>query len=228
MQRIDDGLAQHGDVIWATHQTRGKGQRGKTWENDRGNVMMSLIVKPVMPADRQFVLSMAVASTIAKYLQTLSDQWQVAIKWPNDIYINDKKTCGILIENIFRGMQWAFAVIGIGLNVNQHDFPAELTNATSLAAASGKDYDLAEVITDIRTGLLNRLLQLQPDQYDNLLGIYNQLLYRRNRETTFTERSTGRTFDAYIQEVNAAGQLVLLTHKGIEPFSFGALDWHLG
>src|ERR1700754_4812223 len=72
MQQIDDGLAQHGQVIWASHQTAGKGQRGKRWENDEGNIMMSLIVKPVIPPDRQFVLSIAVALTIAKYLQTLS------------------------------------------------------------------------------------------------------------------------------------------------------------
>lgn len=227
MQRIDDGLAQQGDVIWAAHQTRGKGQRGKIWENDQGNIMMSLIVKAVLPADRQFVLSTAVAGTIAKYLQTLSHEWQVAIKWPNDIYLNDKKTCGILIENVFRGMQWAYSVVGIGLNVNQLHFPGELTNATSLAAASGKSFDTLEIITDLRSGLLNLLQQLRPEGYPTLLKEYNALLFRRNRETMFTERSSGRRFAAYVQEVEESGQLVLLGHKGIERYSFGELDWLL-
>lgn len=225
MHRIDDGLAQQGEVIWAGHQTQGKGQRGKTWENDRGNVMMSLILKPVIAPDRQFVLSAAVASTIAKYLQTISDQWQVAIKWPNDIFINDKKACGILIENIFRGMQWAYSVVGIGLNVNQSSFPEGLVQATSLSAASGRHYDLQEVVTDIRTGLLNCVLQLRPDDYPALFQDYNRLLYKRNKETGFRERASERHFEAYVQEVNAEGQLVLLSHRGIEQFNFGELDW---
>lgn len=227
MQRIDDGLAQQGEVVWASHQTQGKGQRGKKWANDTGNVMMSLVLKPVIAPDRQFILSAAVAFTIAKYLQTISDQWQVAIKWPNDIYINDKKACGILIENIFRGMQWAYSVVGIGLNVNQSAFPEELTGATSLAIASGRSYNLVEVITDIRSGLLNRMLQLSPDRYTALLEDYNRLLYKRNKETSFRERANDRHFDAYVQEVNPEGQLVLLSHRGIEQFNFGTLDWVL-
>jgi BirA family transcriptional regulator, biotin operon repressor / biotin---[acetyl-CoA-carboxylase] ligase len=227
MQRIDDGMAQQGEVIWAAHQTKGKGQRGKMWENDRGNVMMSLILKPAIPADRQFVLSAAVAFTIAKYLQTISDQWQVAIKWPNDIYINDKKACGILIENIFRGMHWAYAVAGIGLNVNQSSFPEGMTQATSLAMVSSREYNLLEVITDIRNGLLNCLQRLGPDRYDVLLEDYNGLLYRRYKETSFRERASDRHFDAYVQEVNTEGRLVLLSHRGIEQFSFGELDWRL-
>lgn len=227
MQLIDDGLAQPGQVIWATHQTAGKGQRGKSWENDQGNVMMSLIVKPVIAPDRQFVLSSAIALTIAKYLQTLSDQWQVAIKWPNDIYINDKKTCGILIENVFRGMNWAYAVIGIGLNVNQPFFPEELRHAISMYAASGKRYNLLEIVTDIRTGILNCLIQLKPEQYPALLTSYNQLLFRRGQEKGFVERSTNRYFEAFIQEVNEQGQLVLLTPTGIEEYNFGELDWIL-
>lgn len=227
MQLIDDGLAQQGEVVWASHQYQGKGQRGKKWENDAGNMMMSLILKPVIPAERQFVLSAAVALTIAKYLQTLSEQWQVAIKWPNDIYINDKKACGILIENVFRGMHWTHAVAGIGLNVNQSSFPPELTQATSLSIALGRHFDLLELITDIRTGVLNCLQQLSPDKYASILAAYNQLLFRRNRETPFTERATGRQFEAYVQEVDDEGQLVLLTHQGIERFSFGTLDWVL-
>lgn len=227
MHLIDDGLAQHGQVIWAGHQTAGKGQRGKTWENDKGNIMMSLIVKPVVAADRQFMLSSAVALTIAKYLQTLSDQWQVAIKWPNDIYLNDKKTCGILIENVFRGMNWAYAVIGMGLNVNQAFFPEELRHAISLYAASGKAYDLVEIITDIRSGILNRLRNFQPEHYPDVLKDYNQLLFRVNKETGFIERQSNRYFEAYVQEVNEQGQLVLLSPTGIEQYNFGELDWIL-
>lgn len=227
MQLIDDGLAQHGQVIWAENQTEGRGQRGKKWENTGGNILMSLIVKPVIAPDRQFVLSMAVSLTIAKYLQTLSDQWQVAIKWPNDIYINDKKACGILIENVFRGMSWAYSVIGIGMNVNHPFLPEELKHAISLSAALRKQFDLLEIITDIRSGLLNRLQQLKPEHYGSLLEEYNQILFRKEKEIGFTERSTNRHFEAYVQEINEQGQLVLLSHRGIEEYNFGELEWIL-
>lgn len=227
MQLVDDGMAQDGMVIWAGHQTAGKGQRGKRWENSRENIMMSLIVRPTMPADRQFVLSMTIAITIAKYLQTIFDQWQVAIKWPNDIYINDKKTCGILIENVFKGMNWTYAVVGMGMNVNQATFPGELRNATSLAINAGREFDLVEIITDIRSGLLNRMRQVSPEHYAVILQEYNTLLFRKNKEVRFETRSDKRQFDAFVQEVNEAGQLVLLSHRGIEQYNFGELDWLL-
>jgi BirA family biotin operon repressor/biotin-[acetyl-CoA-carboxylase] ligase len=225
MHLVDDGLAQHGQVIWAAYQTHGKGQRGKKWENNSGSLLMSLIVKPNVAPDKQFVLSMQVALTIAKYLKTLGNQWQVAIKWPNDIYLNDKKACGILIENVFRGMNWAYSVIGIGLNVNQQKFPEELSTATSMAIASEKEFNLLEIITDIRSGILNLIRETKSEQYDALLASYNDFLFKRNKEVHFSERATGRQFDAYVQEVNNNGQLMLLSHKGIEAYNFGTLDW---
>jgi len=225
MRMIDDGLAQHGQVIWADHQTQGKGQRGKTWQNDPGNLLMSLIIKPEITADRQFELSMQTALTVAKYLQALSPEWQVAIKWPNDIYLNDKKACGILIENAFRGMHWAYSVIGIGLNVNQKNFTEFLPTATSMATISGETYDLKEIVADLRTGILN--LIRSTDNPGKLLQAYNHFLFRKGKQVSFMERSSGRHFDAYVQEVNAEGQLVLLSHTGIEAYHFGTLDWIL-
>lgn len=227
MQRIDDGLAQHGEVIWAAQQTQGKGQRGNTWQDNAGNIAMSLIIRPEVSADQQFRLSMMTALTLSKYFQTIFDSWQVAIKWPNDIYINDKKTCGVLIENVFRGMTWAYAVIGIGINVNQDFFPENLPHATSLSIASGRQFDLYELVTDIRTGILNTLRTEATQPRGQLLQQYNDLLFCRNKEMQFEEKQSGRAFTAFIQEVNAAGQLVLLSHKGIEKYNFGELSWIL-
>ncbi|MFT4061997.1 MAG: biotin--[acetyl-CoA-carboxylase] ligase [Edaphocola sp.] len=225
MQLVDDGLARHGMVVQAGHQTSGRGQRGNSWQNDAGNVMMSLVVRPVMLAEQQFALSMLVACTIAKYLQNLYQQWQVAIKWPNDIYINDKKACGLLIENIFRGMQWSWAVVGIGLNVNQTNFPADMPNATSLAAASGLRYDLLETVTDLRSGILNAVNLWKPTNFEGLQATYNALLFEKNQIRKFRLRDSGRQFDAAVLEVDADGRLLLLTHTGVQAFQSGMLDW---
>ena len=231
MQLIDDGMAYHGDVIWSLHQTGGKGQRGKQWQDEPGlNLAMSIICRVSLPADAQFRLSALVAVTIAKYLQTIFPAWNVAIKWPNDIYINDKKACGILIENIFRGMDWAYAIIGIGINVNQDSFPADIPNATSLKiASSGKEYKLEELITDIRAGILNELIiPATGAGIQQLMDSYNNLLFKRGKEVVFEENALlGRKFSAFVQEVTPRGELVLLSHSGIEVFTFGSVTWKL-
>jgi BirA family biotin operon repressor/biotin-[acetyl-CoA-carboxylase] ligase len=227
MQYIDDGMAQHGDVIWAKHQTAGKGQRGKTWEDNAENLKISLIIHPQIPAEHQFALSMLTAVTIIEFLtETLPSSCSIAVKWPNDIYINDKKACGILIENVFRGMKWAFSVIGIGLNVHQMHFPENLKNATSLKKESGMDFDFYPVIRSLRAGILNALaLPFNPEK---ILETYNAALYKKGKTVLFKDLNTNTSFEAFVTEANLSGALLLLTPTGIRPYTFGTLEWILG
>lgn len=229
MQLIDDGMAQSGLVVWADRQTGGKGQRGNTWKDDVENLKFSLLVTPHPPVFRPFHLSMLVAVTLVKYLKIiLPENCIVAVKWPNDIYINDKKACGILIENVFRGVEWVFAVIGIGLNVNLEKFPEHLQMATSLCKeAAGKKFDFMEIITDLRNGILNEIQASGYDFADALLEKYNQVLYQKDRSVNFRERSSGHCFEAFVSEVEMNGQLVLLLPSGIRKFEFGSLEWLL-
>lgn len=226
MQLVDDGLAQDGDIVWARHQTAGRGQRGKTWMDSPDNLKFSLLVHPRISPEWQFRMSMAVSVTIVQYVSRLVPG-AVTIKWPNDIYINDKKTCGILIENVFRGMDWLFAIIGIGLNVHQIDFPAGLIQATSLKQVSGKDFDFRELITDLRNGIRNTLIRLWKGALPELVVLYNDLLFRKGQSVTFRTTAGGRYFEAFITEVEESGKLVLLTPTGIEKYTFGSLEWIL-
>src|SRR5690606_26299121 len=225
MQRVEDGMAHAGEVIWAARQFAGRGQRNNHWLDSPDNLKMSLIITPQIPADRQFELSALVALTLAQYLQQLKEDWQVAIKWPNDIYINDKKACGVLIDNLFRGMAWNYSIIGIGLNVNQDLIPESLNRATSLFLESGCRYDLFELVNDLRSGLLNRLRAYQLKDVEQLMSNYNHLLYGRNKEVCFRKRDNQQLFEAFVQEVDASGNIVLLTYKGIERYTFGTLEW---
>lgn len=227
MQRVDDGLAQDGEVIWARHQFAGRGQRNNHWTDSADNLKMSLIVRPEIQSDKQFELNALIALTLVRYLQQLNNDWQVAIKWPNDIYINDKKACGVLVDNIFRGMQWMHAIIGIGLNVNQAEFPEQLSRATSLHKESGRFFELQEIIMDLRSGLLNRLRSYQHTEVDALMTAYNNNLYLRHKHLSFRLRKENRLIEGVLQEVNPAGNLVLLTYKGIEEYAFGSLEWML-
>lgn len=226
MRLIDDGMAQHGNVIWTMNQTTGKGQRGKTWVDSPDNLKFSLIIQPKITSEHIFHLSMLVALTITKYLKNILDEkCKIKIKWPNDIYINDKKTAGILIENTFRGALWNFAVIGIGLNVNQTRFTEELTNATSLKKESQQTFDLLEIIHDLRSGILNELID--PNNKEKVLEQYNAHLYLKDHSVYFKNLKTKEQFEAFVIEVKASGKLVLLRPTGIEEYDFGSLEWIL-
>ena len=120
MQLIDANKAQHGLTIVTQSQSEGKGQRGKTWLDAPGqSLLMSIIIHPKKEINDQFVFNAAVAVAIANVLQKSNHNWDIRIKWPNDIIINAKKAGGILIENILRGSRWTHSVVGLGLNVKQ-------------------------------------------------------------------------------------------------------------
>lgn len=230
MQLIDAGMAQHGWVIWADYQSKGKGQRGNSWQDDLGNLKFSLIISPKYPLQQPFQLSMIVAVIVAKYLKViLSEFCSVTIKWPNDIYINDKKTCGILIENVFRGANWSYAIVGVGLNVNQKTFPDYLNHATSMSReTAGNKFDFMEIITDLRNGILNELKAEETRSEEGILEQYNNLLYLKGKSVHFMERASNRKFEAFVMDVEKGGKLVVLSPTGIEKFEFGSIEWLLG
>ena len=133
MGRIHAGLASDGMVCLARNQWAGKGHRGKTWLSEPGqNLIMSLVIEPGgLKLTQQFLFSASIALGILDLVKLLGkDGWSV--KWPNDIYWNDRKAAGILIESVIQGQLWPFAVVGVGMNLNQESFPADIPNAISL------------------------------------------------------------------------------------------------
>ena len=184
MQLIDADKARHGLTITARTQTHGKGQRGKSWAGTPGeSLLMSMIIIPEALISGQAAFNAAIAVAVADVLKQLYSKWRVYIKWPNDIIINDKKAGGILIENVLRGNKWAYSVIGLGLNILQRDFPAELPNATSLALSSGMEFDLPELILLVRERILKNISALLLPE---AIKKYNQYLYKRNEKQAFS------------------------------------------
>jgi BirA family biotin operon repressor/biotin-[acetyl-CoA-carboxylase] ligase len=138
--------AQNISVVTAEFQTAGKGQQGNSWHSERGrNLLFSHAVFPhALAANNQFIISQIVALALCKTLQSYGID--ACIKWANDIYVGDKKIAGVLIENQLRGNVVSTAVIGIGLNVNQTDFPQFLPNPTSMACCTQQNFDRKEVL----------------------------------------------------------------------------------
>ena len=137
-----------GTVLAAREQTAGRGQRGNTWFTEPGkNLTFSIVLKfgegglPPLRATEAFWLNYVISVAVADFLQ--SHAIWCKVKWPNDVYVGKNKICGILIENALTGNGLAASVIGIGLNINQREFP-QLANATSLWSLTGEEYPLEE------------------------------------------------------------------------------------
>ena len=207
MARIHEGLASDGLVCLARYQWAGKGQRGKSWLSEAGqNLIMSLVIEPApLNLSRQFLFSAAVALGTLDLFHSV-DLPNCRIKWPNDIYLNDRKAAGILIESVIQGKTWPFAVVGIGMNLNQASFPAEIPNAVSLKQITGKNYEPVEVARQLVPRIQNRIAVLKKDP-DSVLRDFNQNLYYRNKPVALKLKKGKELIVATILKVDDMGFL---------------------
>src|SRR5690606_19490290 len=145
-------IAEEGSIVVCNHQTKGKGQRGNIWQSEAGlNLTFSLVLRPdFMDISEQFYLNMTISNSIRRLLHNYLPYLEV--KWPNDLIVPGYgKLGGILIENTFSGKEWEYAVVGIGLNINQLDF--ESSNATSIRKLTGSQFELEEIFRLLITQL---------------------------------------------------------------------------
>ena len=194
-------------VVIAEYQTAGKGCGSNSWESERGkNLTFSMLIHPEgLPANEQFhiteVVSVALCETLELYINK-----KVEIKWPNDIYVGDRKICGILIENRLQGSTIKDAIIGIGLNVNQRVFLSDAPNPVSLYQLTGQETN--------RDTLLNRFLEAfeRVSQSNTTCIDYRERLFRKGKEGLY-EDETGR-FTARLTDVLSDGRLQLVDSEG--------------
>jgi len=221
MRQIQAGLASHGITWFAREQTAGKGQRGKSWlTTPNQNIMVSTVVQPGLLPGQQFWLSAAVALACYDFYKNYAGD-ETRIKWPNDLYWRDRKAGGILIENVFRGADWLFAVVGIGININQAQFDASLPNPVSLKQITGKDFDAVELAKELCQALELRYQALVTGGADSILEAYRTVLYRMNESVTLKKGNI--LFETTIQGVSDTGRL--LTKDVMErEFDFGEVE----
>lgn len=226
MQLIDANTAQPGLTIVADEQTSGKGQRGRKWaDTPHESVLASIILPPERQIAHQFAFNILLSLAIADYLQDIYEGWDIRIKWPNDIIINDKKAGGILIENVIRGNDWIYSVIGIGINVLQKTMPEDLPYATSLYMESKKEL----VVFDVLSGLRERIFtyMCSDANMDKMLLLYNQTMYRKDAPQRF--KISDKEFTATIKGATMNGMLQLEDEHGdITNYSHGAVEWLYG
>jgi BirA family biotin operon repressor/biotin-[acetyl-CoA-carboxylase] ligase len=158
LARLADRGAPEGTVVSAEHQTRGRGRLGRRWLDAPGeSLLVSILLRPAVEPARVPQLSLVAAVAVVDALQT-GPAVRALIRWPNDVLLDGRKACGILPEASTADGRLRYVLLGIGLNVNQADFPPEIRDrATSLRLASGVPQD--------RDALLERLLDALDARY---------------------------------------------------------------
>lgn len=205
-------------VVIAKEQTNGKGQMGAIWQSSSGKNLTFSVLKEIdgLSIVDQFQLNMAVSLAIFDTLKTFHVP-HLKIKWPNDILSGTSKVCGILIENMLKGSQIRTSIIGIGLNVNQTDFPNPF-NATSLKLLLGQTFDLEEVLQVLLENLFRYLQLLESGRIERLSEDYLEVLFRKGEVSSF-QKPNGKLFNGIINGISEGGRLQVRIEGVVKEFN---------
>ena len=213
------------EFIYAGFQTAGRGQMGNGWESEANKNLLCSILLP--PRKNLFELNVAVSVAVRRLLGEY-----FTIKWPNDIYWQDKTVAGILIENAIIGNEIKYSIAGIGLNVNQTKWKTNAPNPVSLKQITGKEYDLDVLMQQLYAEMMKAL-------DENVWEDYIAHLYRREGWWYFAEREVSvvpsrvltehveNMFLAQIKEVTIQGELVLQAKEGTKKYHFKEIQFVL-
>ncbi len=207
-------------VFAARYQTNGRGQKGNTWESAVGeNLTFSILVKPkFIRAEDQFLISQIVTLGIVNYLR--NKDITASIKWPNDIYVNNRKICGILIEHYLGGDKLSASIIGIGLNVNQKKFASDAPNPTSVINETGKSFILEKELELLVESIEELYHEAEVTNYADLakrIGKdYLSHLYHIHEYHWYEDTATNERFEAEISGIDKYACLILKRRNGVE------------
>ena len=204
------------EVAVATFQTAGRGQKGNSWESEAGkNLLFSILAHPKnLKVQEQFYISEAIALAVSdSVMAAIGPEYapDVSVKWSNDVYWNDFKMAGILIENTLQGDRILDTVAGVGLDVNQEVFVSDAPNPISLKNITGREYDLDKLLNDIIDRFIG-YMELSADKRPEVDRMYRNRLYRREGYHKF--RDENGFFEARIEGIRPDGCLMLQTRSG--------------
>jgi len=207
-------ILEEGTMITAQNQTAGKGQRGNSWESEAGkNITCSILLHPsFLPLQRFFLLSEVISLGVKETLDAYING--ITVKWPNDVYYQERKIAGILIENELTGNKYSLSVAGIGLNINQEHFLSDAPNPVSLKQITGLNHDTEAILKELVQNILCRYEQLKAGDTENLIRMYHEALYRKTGFHCYEDSE--RIFSARINHVSDDGFLHLITDRNEE------------
>jgi BirA family biotin operon repressor/biotin-[acetyl-CoA-carboxylase] ligase len=223
---VHEGVPRNWTVVSAREQRQGRGQQGAVWFSDKSkNLTFSILIKEVgLIASDQFLLNCAVSNGIFKAMQTYETP-RVKVKWPNDIMSGSSKLAGILIENSLVSDRITHSIVGIGLNVNQDEFPPYLPDAVSMKQRTGKNYNLDAILESLVKSIKLEIGLIETGQYEALRQNYAEHMYRRNSPHMFRV-PFGQPFLAEIRGATDKGLLILRKEDGSESnYAFKEIEY---
>ncbi|MEE4196313.1 MAG: biotin--[acetyl-CoA-carboxylase] ligase [Bacteroidales bacterium] len=209
MRLLKSDEVEEGTLVFTQEQIQGRGLGKNRWESERNmNLTFSIILFPgFLPVEQHYMLSKVISLGLLDYAS--SKVSGISIKWPNDIYYQDKKLAGILIENSIKGSVLNYSVAGIGLNLNQEQFVSDAPNPVSLKQITGIHYHVEDELHLVRQHLKKYYQKLQSGQMNAIHRRYIESLYRLNKFHNF--RWNNRIFRAKIIGVNEYGHLQVIS-----------------
>ncbi|MEI7829655.1 MAG: biotin--[acetyl-CoA-carboxylase] ligase [Prolixibacteraceae bacterium] len=201
-----------GTIFAAACQQAGRGTGLASWESATGlNLTFSIVLYPKqVEISQQFFISKAISLGVTDFLCKYVKS--VSIKWPNDIYVDDKKIAGILIETAITGGKFSRAIVGIGLNINQEVFVSDAPNPVSLKNLTSENYDLNQILKVLCACLEMRYQSLIKGNQTILQNDYETLLYRKGVWAKYRDQNSD--FEGRILEVEPDGRLLIETRIG--------------
>ena len=205
-------------AVYTDFQTAGRGAGSNKWYSSRGlNILTSICFDTGLAASDQFVFNLWFATSTRRFLAKYVPE--VLIKWPNDMYIHDRKLAGDLTEHSVSGNCLDFTVAGIGIDVNEEVFPDWIPNPTSLFLETGHRYDIGTLMDEYLAVLRERRQLLNLDHSAKLREEYLSHLYRLNE--THSYDISGQQITGIIRNIDRFGRLVLELPDGKrEAFGF--------
>lgn len=216
-----------GTVVLTRHQTAGRGQAGNTWFSMPGvNLTFSTILYPAfLSVSAVFQLNRWASVAVAQALDHFLPPGLSAIKWPNDVLISRRKVCGMLFQNTVEGSKVRNAIVGIGINVNQQDFPPQYGKATSLALALGHPVSVDELLSMLLEKMEAGYLALRSGRTEALEAEYLRRLY--GYQETLPFRIDGEEVQAHLIGVEASGRLALERYGRITTYDLKQVEFIL-
>ena len=215
VQWARDG-APEGAVVLTEFQTTGRGRHGRAWSADKGqNLLFSVVLRPSLSPDRLSLITVAAGVAVAETLDDFVSPHRAALKWPNDVLLEGRKTCGMLLESSI-AETGTVVVLGVGLNVNQTDFPNTLTDtATSLRLTTGRPVPRAELLARLLTALERRYDAVQSGAAEAVRTAFEERLTSLHEQTSLRVPETDQTLTGTVEGIAETGALRLRTAHGM-------------
>lgn len=210
-----------GTLIVAQRQTHGRGQRGATWQSEEGlNLTLSIVLKPKkLGLPQQFLLNKMMALSVRQTVAVFLPQHDVKIKWPNDIFVDNFKVAGLLLENTVQGGQIVSTVAGIGLNVNQNVFSVELARARAMANFSNSTFDIEQILNTLCENIEAHYLKCIAGNERIINASFDQFLWGKAAFHDYSDAQ--QNYRLKVVRCDADGVLHLIDAQG-KAFSFNS------